>query len=120
MAIEILNTVGAALSNMTVFEVLNWVGMTLATSAFFVKNVFWLRTMSSIGCMLLLTYYSQVGNIPAIIGNTIVLLANSYFLIVMYRNRELHGISRRMKVLVRKGRIGIKLKRKNPTHTQED
>jgi uncharacterized membrane protein len=64
-----------------VFDIVSWIGLTICIGAFFIKDVFWLRLATLIGCSLLFVYYSHI-NIPqGIISNLLVLLINAYYLL---------------------------------------
>ncbi|GAB2906804.1 hypothetical protein GCM10027181_02300 [Rheinheimera gaetbuli] len=63
------------------FDVISWVGLTICIGAFFIKDVFWLRLATLIGCSLLFVYYSHIAIPQGVISNLLVLLINAYYLI---------------------------------------
>ena len=64
-----------------VFDIISWVGLTICISAFFIKDVFWLRLTTLIGCSLLFIYYSHIAIPQGAVSNLLVLLINAYYLI---------------------------------------
>lgn len=65
----------------TIYNIISWVGLTICIGAFFIKDVFWLRLATLIGCSLLFVYYSHIAIPQGVISNLLVLLINAYFLI---------------------------------------
>jgi uncharacterized membrane protein len=57
------------------------VGLTICIGAFFIKDVFWLRLATLIGCSLLFVYYSHIAIPQGVISNLLVLLINAYYLV---------------------------------------
>lgn len=64
-----------------VYDIVSWVGLTICIGAFFIKDVFWLRLATLIGCSLLFVYYSHIAIPQGVISNLLVLLINAYYLI---------------------------------------
>tara|TARA_R110002126_G_scaffold16527_27_gene66080 strand:- start:9011 stop:9337 length:327 start_codon:yes stop_codon:yes gene_type:complete len=64
-----------------VYDVISWVGLTICIGAFFIKDVFWLRLATLIGCSLLFVYYSHIAIPQGVISNLLVLLINAYYLL---------------------------------------
>lgn len=64
-----------------VYDVISWVGLTICIGAFFIKDVFWLRLATLIGCSLLFVYYSHIAIVQGVISNLLVLLINAYYLL---------------------------------------
>lgn len=64
-----------------VFDIISWIGLTICIGAFFIKDVFWLRLTTLIGCSLLFVYYSHIAIPQGIISNLLVLLINAYYLL---------------------------------------
>ena len=56
-------------------------GPMVSDNAFFIKDVFWLRLATLIGCSLLFVYYSHIAIPQGVISNLLVLLINAYFLL---------------------------------------
>ena len=71
-----------------VFDVISWVGLTICIGAFFIKDVFWLRLTTLIGCSLLFVYYSHIAIPQGVISNLLVLLINAYYLIRFAKARK--------------------------------
>ena len=63
------------------FDIISWVGLTICIGAFFIKDVFWLRLATLVGCLLLFIYYSHISIIQGVISNLLVLLINAYYLL---------------------------------------
>jgi hypothetical protein len=63
------------------FDIISWVGLTICIGAFFIKDVFWLRLATLIGCSLLFVYYSHIDIPQGVISNLLVLLINAYYLL---------------------------------------
>lgn len=63
------------------FDIISWVGLTICIGAFFIKDVFWLRLATLIGCSLLFIYYSHISILQGVISNLLVLLINAYYLL---------------------------------------
>jgi len=64
-----------------VYNIISWVGLTICIGAFFIKDVFWLRLATLIGCSLLFVYYSHIAIPQGVISNLLVLLINAYYLV---------------------------------------
>jgi hypothetical protein len=64
-----------------VFDIISWVGLTICIGAFFIKDVFWLRLTTLVGCSLLFVYYSHIDIPQGVISNLLVLLINAYYLL---------------------------------------
>jgi hypothetical protein len=64
-----------------VYDIISWIGLTICIGAFFIKDVFWLRLATLIGCSLLFVYYSHIAILQGVISNLLVLLINAYFLL---------------------------------------
>ena len=64
-----------------VYDIVSWIGLTICIGAFFIKDVFWLRLTTLIGCSLLFVYYSHIAIPQGIISNLLVLLINAYYLL---------------------------------------
>jgi len=64
-----------------IYDIISWVGLTICIGAFFIKDVFWLRLATLIGCSLLFVYYSHIAIPQGVISNLLVLLINAYYLI---------------------------------------
>lgn len=71
-----------------VFDIISWVGLTICIGAFFIKDVFWLRLATLIGCSLLFVYYSHIAIPQGVISNLLVLLINAYYLIRFAKARK--------------------------------
>lgn len=71
-----------------VFDVISWVGLTICIGAFFIKDVFWLRLATLIGCSLLFVYYSHIAIPQGVISNLLVLLINAYYLMRFAKARK--------------------------------
>ncbi|KKO47430.1 hypothetical protein WG68_00505 [Arsukibacterium ikkense] len=63
------------------YDIISWVGLTICIGAFFIKDVFWLRLATLIGCSLLFVYYSHIAIPQGVISNLLVLLINAYYLL---------------------------------------
>lgn len=63
------------------YDIVSWVGLTICIGAFFIKDVFWLRLATLIGCSLLFVYYSHIAIPQGVISNLLVLLINGYYLL---------------------------------------
>jgi membrane protein implicated in regulation of membrane protease activity len=63
------------------FDIISWVGLTICIGAFFIKDVFWLRLATLVGCSLLFIYYSHIAIPQGVISNLLVLLINAYYLL---------------------------------------
>ena len=64
-----------------IYDIISWIGLTICIGAFFIKDVFWLRLATLIGCSLLFVYYSHIAIPQGVISNLLVLLINAYFLL---------------------------------------
>lgn len=64
-----------------VYDIISWIGLTICIGAFFIKDVFWLRLTTLIGCSLLFLYYSHINIAQGVISNLLVLLINAYYLL---------------------------------------
>jgi len=64
-----------------IYDIISWVGLTICIGAFFIKDVFWLRLATLIGCSLLFVYYSHIAIPQGVISNLLVLLINAYYLL---------------------------------------
>lgn len=64
-----------------IYDIISWVGLTICIGAFFIKDVFWLRLATLIGCSLLFVYYSHIAIPQGVISNLLVLLINAYYLV---------------------------------------
>ncbi|WP_333608900.1 hypothetical protein [Arsukibacterium sp.] len=64
-----------------VYDIISWVGLTICIGAFFIKDVFWLRLATLVGCSLLFVYYSHIAIPQGVISNLLVLLINAYYLV---------------------------------------
>ena len=64
-----------------IYDTISWIGLTICIGAFFIKDVFWLRLATLIGCSLLFVYYSYIAIPQGVISNLLVLLINAYFLV---------------------------------------
>lgn len=71
-----------------VYDIISWVGLTICIGAFFIKDVFWLRLATLIGCALLFVYYSHISIPQGVISNLLVLLINAYYLIRFAKARR--------------------------------
>ena len=71
-----------------VFDIISWVGLTICIGAFFIKDVFWLRLTTLIGCSLLFVYYSHIAIPQGVISNLLVLLINAYYLMRFAKARK--------------------------------
>ncbi|MEE2024674.1 MULTISPECIES: hypothetical protein [Alkalimonas] len=63
-----------------VYDVISWVGLAICIGAFFIKDVFWLRLATLIGCALMFIYYLFIAIPQGVISNLLVLLINAYYL----------------------------------------
>lgn len=63
-----------------VFDVISWIGLAICIGAFFIKDVFWLRLATLIGCALMFVYYMFIAIPQGVISNLLVLLINAYYL----------------------------------------
>ncbi|MCB5227074.1 hypothetical protein JAO78_009635 [Alishewanella sp. 16-MA] len=63
------------------YDIISWIGLTICIGAFFIKDVFWLRLATLIGCSLLFVYYSHIAIPQGVISNLLVLLINAYYLL---------------------------------------
>lgn len=63
------------------FDIISWIGLTICIGAFFIKDVFWLRLATLVGCSLLFVYYSHIDIPQGVISNLLVLLINAYYLL---------------------------------------
>lgn len=70
------------------FDVISWIGLTICIGAFFIKDVFWLRLATLIGCSLLFVYYSHISILQGVISNLLVLLINAYYLLRFAQARK--------------------------------
>jgi len=70
------------------FDIISWVGLTICIGAFFIKDVFWLRLATLIGCSLLFVYYSHIAIPQGVISNLLVLLINAYYLLRFAQARK--------------------------------
>ncbi len=70
------------------FDIISWVGLTICIGAFFIKDVFWLRLATLVGCSLLFVYYSHIAIPQGVISNLLVLLINAYYLIRFAQARK--------------------------------
>jgi hypothetical protein len=66
---------------MTIIESLAWISMALAMLAFTIKNEFYLRLFTALGCGLSVIYYGSLGLVPATLLNSYIALICSYYLI---------------------------------------
>lgn len=64
----------------SVFNVISWIGLAICIGAFFIKDVFWLRLATLIGCALMLAYYMFIAIPQGVISNLLVLLINAYYI----------------------------------------
>lgn len=71
-----------------VFDIISWVGLTICIGAFFIKDVFWLRLATLVGCSLLFVYYSHIAIPQGVISNLLVLLINAYYLLRFAKARK--------------------------------
>ncbi|HEY9042166.1 MAG TPA: hypothetical protein VIN66_08300 [Rheinheimera sp.] len=71
-----------------VFDIISWIGLTICIGAFFIKDVFWLRLATLVGCSLLFVYYSHIAIPQGVISNLLVLLINAYYLIRFAKARK--------------------------------
>ncbi|MEH8021697.1 MULTISPECIES: hypothetical protein [Rheinheimera] len=76
------------------FDIISWVGLTICIGAFFVKDVFWLRLTTLIGCSLLFVYYSHIDIPQGVISNLLVLLINAYYLLRFAKARRAEKIAK--------------------------
>lgn len=67
------------------FDVISWIGLTFCIGAFFIKNIFWLRLATLIGCSLLFIYYSYIAIPQGVISNLLVLLINAWYLLRVFK-----------------------------------
>ncbi|MDX3774368.1 hypothetical protein QE250_09595 [Chromatiaceae bacterium AAb-1] len=67
------------------FDVISWIGLTICIGAFFIKNIFWLRLTTLIGCSLLFIYYSYIDIPQGVISNLLVLLINAWYLLKVFK-----------------------------------
>lgn len=63
-----------------IFDIISWLGLIFCISAFFIKNIFWLRATTLIGCTLLFVYYSHIDVTLGVVSNLLVLLINAYYM----------------------------------------
>ncbi|MEE2002596.1 hypothetical protein QWY20_14145 [Alkalimonas sp. MEB108] len=63
-----------------VYDVISWIGLAICIGAFFIKDVFWLRLATLIGCALMFVYYLFIAIPQGVISNLLVLLINAYYL----------------------------------------
>jgi hypothetical protein len=75
------------------FDIISWIGLTICIGAFFIKDVFWLRLATLIGCSLLFVYYSHISIPQGIISNLLVLLINAYYLLRVAKAKYSEKIS---------------------------
>jgi hypothetical protein len=71
-----------------VYDIISWIGLTICISAFFVKDIFWLRLTTLVGCSLLFVYYSYIAIPQGVISNLLVLLINAYYLLRCFGRRS--------------------------------
>ena len=71
-----------------VYDIISWIGLTICISAFFVKDIFWLRLTTLVGCSLLFVYYSHIAIPQGVISNLLVLLINAYYLLRCFGRRS--------------------------------
>lgn len=71
-----------------IFDIISWAGLTICIGAFFIKDVFWLRLATLIGCSLLFVYYSHIAIPQGVISNLLVLLINAYYLLRFAKARK--------------------------------
>lgn len=71
-----------------VFDIISWIGLTICIGAFFIKDVFWLRLATLVGCSLLFVYYSHIAIPQGVISNLLVLLINAYYLVRFAQARK--------------------------------
>ncbi|MBZ9612518.1 hypothetical protein [Rheinheimera maricola] len=71
-----------------IFDIISWIGLTICIGAFFIKDVFWLRLATLIGCSLLFVYYSHIDIPQGVISNLLVLLINAYYLLRFAKARK--------------------------------
>lgn len=62
------------------FDVISWIGLAICIGAFFIKDVFWLRLATLIGCALMFVYYMFIAIPQGVISNLLVLLINAYYI----------------------------------------
>ena len=70
-----------------IYDIISWVGLTICIGAFFIKDIFWLRLATLIGCSLLFVYYSHIAIPQGVISNLLVLLINAYYLLRCFGRR---------------------------------
>lgn len=88
-------------------DIIGWIGLAACVAAFGIKNVFYLRILTTFGCIML-AYVYWVKQIPqGYVGNIIIIIMNVYYLHRMYKNRELHNLARTFK-----RKFVVKLRRK--------
>lgn len=75
------------------FDIISWIGLTICIGAFFIKDVFWLRLATLVGCLLLFIYYSHISIIQGVISNLLVLLINAYYLLRFAKARRQQKIA---------------------------
>ncbi|SEA98260.1 hypothetical protein [Alkalimonas amylolytica] len=63
-----------------VYDVISWIGLAICIGAFFIKDVFWLRLATLVGCALMFFYYLFIAIPQGVISNLLVLLINAYYL----------------------------------------
>lgn len=63
-----------------VYDVISWIGLAICIGAFFIKDVFWLRLATLVGCALMFVYYLFIAIPQGVISNLLVLLINAYYL----------------------------------------
>lgn len=89
----------------TPFEAVGLFGLAICIAAFKIKNDFYLRLCTVVGCSILLVYYAIL-NVPlAIFGNAAIIYLNVKRLEVMYNNRRLHANMRKLKKYAKEGKI---------------
>ena len=91
--------------SVTPFELVGLFGLGICIAAFKIKNDFYLRLCTVVGCAILLVYYAIL-NVPlAIFGNAAIIYLNVKRLEVMYKNRRLHANMRKLKKYAKEGKI---------------
>ncbi len=91
--------------SITPFEMIGIIGLLICITAFKIKNDFYLRVCTVVGCSILLTYYAILHVPLAIFGNAAIIYLNVKRLEVMYKNRRLHANMRKLKKYAKEGKI---------------
>lgn len=84
-----------------VFDIISWIGLTICIGAFFIKDVFWLRLATLVGCSLLFVYYSHIAIPQGVISNLLVLLINAYYLLHFAKARRAEKASQQSAIPAR-------------------